>query len=62
MIRIGSNNSVSRVDNKGGRFEQECQQLVNKAESGDLYIFRNIFHICPGSGKQRSVDMIFELE
>ena len=63
ILRISKRNEVERKINKGGRFEEESKLLINKAESGDLYIFREITYRCPGSNKiERLLDMIFEIE
>jgi hypothetical protein len=62
-IRISNRNQVERRINKGGRFEEETREIIMKAESGDIYIFRQIKYKCPGSEKpQRLDDMIFEIE
>ncbi|MCB9301799.1 MAG: hypothetical protein H6566_14225 [Lewinellaceae bacterium] len=62
-IRISNRNQVERRINKGGRFEKETREIIMKAESGDIYIFRQIKYKCPGSEKpQRLDDMIFEIE
>lgn len=62
-IRISNQNQVERRINKGGRFEEATREVVLKAESGDIYIFRQIKYKCPGSEKpQRLDDMIFEIK
>ncbi|MEZ5039967.1 MAG: GldM family protein [Saprospiraceae bacterium] len=62
-IRINNRNQVERRINKGGRFEEATREIIMKAESGDIYIFRQIKYKCPGSEKpQRLDDMIFEIE
>lgn len=62
LIKIGMDNNVSRVKNVGEEFEERSYNLIRTAEPGDIYIFRNIYYRCPGSGKERAEDMIFELE
>ena len=63
ILRISKRNEVERKINKGARFKEESKLLINKAESGDLYIFREIKCRCPGSDKiERLLDMIFEIE
>ena len=63
LLRISKRNRVDRSINKGGRFEQKTKEVINKAETGDLYIFREIRYRCPGSNKiKRLADMIFEIE
>lgn len=62
-IRISNRNQVERTINKGGRFEEGARGIIMKAESGDIFIFRQIKYKCPGSGEsQRLDDMIFEIE
>lgn len=62
-IRISNQNQVERRINKGSRFEEETREIIMKAESGDIYIFRQIKYKCPGSKKpQRLDDMTFEIE
>jgi len=61
--RISNQNQAERRINKGGRFEEETREIIMNAESGDIYIFRQIKYKCPGSEKsQRLDDMIFEIE
>jgi hypothetical protein len=63
ILRISNRNQSDRTVNKGGRFEENTRKLVMKAESGDIYIFRQIKYKCPGSeNPQRLEDMIFEIE
>ena len=62
VIRIPTTKIPSRTLNTGGRFEEATLQLIHQAESGDLYLFRNIYYECPNSEKQRSEDMILEIE
>jgi hypothetical protein len=62
-IRISNRNQIERKINKGGGFDEETREIIMKAESGDIYIFREIKYKCPGSEKpQRLDDMIFEIE
>lgn len=62
IIRIRTKNKVDRAKNKGGRFEEKNLSLIQKAQSGDIFIFRNLYYQCPSSEQQRSDDMIFEIE
>lgn len=63
IIRISAENTSSRDMNYGGKFEIQSRKLVALAESGDLYIFRNIRYKCPGDNyEKRLIDMIFEIE
>lgn len=63
VIRISNLNQVERINNKGGRFEEHTREILMKAKSKDIYIFRKIKYKCPGSeGYQRLDDMIFEIK
>mgnify|MGYP006277733239 CR=1 FL=1 len=62
-IRISKGNQTEKSMNKGARFDQKTKEIIMKAESRDIYIFRQIRYKCPGSEhKQRLDDMIFEIE
>lgn len=63
MIRIDNNGSAIRHINLGGKFDETARQIITKAESGDLYIFRKIYYKCPGDdcGKRLN-DMTFEIK
>ncbi|TVM02565.1 MAG: hypothetical protein CV087_09400 [Candidatus Brocadia sp. WS118] len=63
MLRISNRNQIDRTVNKGARFEENTRGIIMKAESGDIYIFRQIKYKCPCSENyQRLDDMIFEIE
>jgi len=63
MLRIGKRNIVERTVNKGAKFEEPAIEIIMKAESGDIFIFRQIEYTCYGSGEpQRLDDMIFEIK
>lgn len=63
IIRISTKKIVDKSHNVGGRFEKKSQDIIRLANSGDLYIFRNIYYECPGDErKKRLADMIFEIE
>lgn len=62
LIRIDKNNTAERLQSKGTRFGCEARELIMKAASGDLYIFRKIHYRCPGNEyPQRLGDTIFEI-
>lgn len=62
-IRISNKNEIERTLNKGGKFDDKTRKIIKKAESRDIFVFRQIKYKCPGSGKfQRLDDMIFEIE
>ena len=62
VIRIPTNEISARTLNNGGKFEKATLKLIHQAEAGDLYIFRNIYYQCPNTEKQRSEDMIIEIQ
>lgn len=63
LIRISKQNQAKRAVNQGGRFEDHSRAIIRQAESGDIYVFRQIRYRCPGSEKpQRLDDMVFEVE
>lgn len=62
LIRIGADGLVSKFKNKRGKFEESAQEIIKKASSGDLFIFRNIDYYCPLTEIQRAENMIFEIE
>lgn len=63
IIRISSDDKVSRAANTGARFIGEARALVSQAESGDVFVFRNIMYKCPGDDHEKRLDdMIFEIE
>ena len=62
VIRIPANDISSKSYNMGGKFQETTSNLIKQAEPGDLYIFRNIYYRCTTPEKQRSEDMIIEIE
>ncbi|HMQ47236.1 MAG TPA: GldM family protein [Saprospiraceae bacterium] len=63
VIRISSRNEVERTLNIGARFSDESEEIILKATSGDLFIFRKIKYRCPGDRSPQSLDdMIFEIK
>ncbi|HMG14566.1 MAG TPA: GldM family protein [Saprospiraceae bacterium] len=63
VIRISSNNLVTRGINKAEHFDKNTRFIIDQAKPGDLFIFRNIFCRCPSALKpQRLDDMTFEIK
>ena len=63
MIRVSKDNKVQRCQNKGGKFQPKTQSIIANAQSGDLFIFRNIKYRCPGAPKIQFLDdMTFEIK
>ncbi len=62
-IRINRNDQVERDINVGARFMGKVKEMILKAESEDVYIFRNIQYRCPDSQSSKKLDdMIFEIK
>ncbi len=63
MIRISNRNQVEKRVNIGGKYDEQTKKIIMKAESGDIYVFRQIKYRCSGAGMtQRLDDMIFEIK
>jgi len=63
IVRISGDNLAERKLNEGGKFTQDSKEIIEKASSGDLFVFRNIMCNCPHlETVQRLNDMIFEIE
>jgi len=63
IIRISNKGEIEKTINEGSKFQDETIEVIANAESEDLYIFRQIKYICPGSNEtQRLDDMIFEIK
>ncbi|TVR83634.1 MAG: hypothetical protein EA409_02530 [Saprospirales bacterium] len=63
VIRISNRNLVERSVNIGGSFEEWTREIIDRAQSGDIYIFRQIRCRCSElTEPQRLDDMIFEIE
>lgn len=63
VLQINKNNLTRRVHNVGGQFQPATRGLINQAQSGDIFIFRNIKYKCPGYEKpKRLEDMILEVK
>lgn len=63
VIRISANNMTEKAFNKGARFEGSAKLLIEKAQSGDIYIFRKIRYLCPGDKESKRLDdMIFDIK
>lgn len=62
VIRVPINSIPTKAKNIGARFQDSTSNVINQAQPGDIYIFRNIYYQCPGSKTQRSEDLIIEIE
>ncbi len=56
IIRITHDNRVDRAINIGGRLNEAANQLIQAAQSGDIYWFRNTRYRCPGSREPQLAD------
>lgn len=63
VLRISNKNQVEKTINKGGSFEEKTREIISKAESKDMFIFRQIKYRCSSMDEpQRLDDMIFEIK
>lgn len=62
LIRVGADETVLKCENKGGKFEEAAQEIIKKATSGDLYIFRKIGYYCPRTEEQEAEEIFIEIE
>jgi|GEM_PF-2465750 len=58
IIHITHDNRVERAFNKGGRLNEDTNKLIQVAEPGDIYWFRNIRYRCPGTREPQLADDI----
>jgi hypothetical protein len=62
LIRVNEKGGSQKVSNIGARFVPHTLELTGKAQSGDLFIFRNIRYRCPGAVEPQYLPhMIFEI-
>jgi hypothetical protein len=62
LIRVNAKGGAQKVSNIGARFVPQTLELTGKAQSGDLFIFRNIRYRCPGAVEPQYLPhMIFEI-
>ena len=47
IIRITKDGHVFKRKNIGGDFDNTTRIIISKTQTGDIYIFRNIFYKCP---------------
>ena len=63
VIKINSKGIVFKGNNKGGAFDENIRPVINSAQVGDIYWFRNTFYRCPGSQEpQEGQDIAIEIE
>ncbi len=60
---IAKGKAPVEVTNKGGVYDAQAQQLVNQANTGDMYYFENVRAQCPGDMKPRSINsLVFKIK
>lgn len=55
VLRIAPDGARESVTNEGGRFREAARALVDKAEPGDIFLFRNIRGQYPGDAEVRNL-------
>lgn len=60
---IAKGKAPVEVTNKGGVYDAQTQQLINQANTGDMYYFENVRAQCPGDMKPRSINsLVFRIK
>lgn len=49
ILKFNARSMVFRGSNTGGAFDASIRPIINRAQPGDIYWFRNIRYRCPGS-------------
>ena len=63
MYRISKDNLAERTFNKGPVFQEEAKRILANTQPGDLFLFRKIFYLTPGTPfAQPAEDMTFVIE
>ena len=63
VIRIDSLDNAVKFINIGAKFNERSKKLVEKASTGDIYIFRKIYYKCSGTYLPLILDnMILEIK
>lgn len=62
LVRVAKRADPEFATNKGGRFSDESQRLVDKATAGDRFFFDNVKARCPGDAAGREINsMVFTI-
>ncbi len=63
VVRVSKQGEINKIVNTGGRFKESTQKIIQKASSGDMYIFRKIKYRCPGMVASQDLEnMIFDVK
>lgn len=62
LVRVAKRADPEFATNKGGRFVDEAQRLVDRATAGDRYFFEGVKARCPGDQAAREINsMVFTI-
>lgn len=62
LVRVAKRADPEFATNRGGRYVDEAQRLVDKATAGDRYFFDNVKAKCPGDPAGREINsMVFTI-
>ena len=63
ILKFNVRSLVFRGSNTGGSFDATIRPIINRAQAGDIYWFRNIRYRCPGSAQPSfAQDIAVEIE
>lgn len=63
ILKFNARGMVFRGSNTGGAFDATIRPIINRAQAGDIYWFRNIRYRCPGSVQPSfAQDVAIEIE
>lgn len=63
LFKLNKNNSFEKAKNIGGKLNEASSLLVQSAQVGDIYWFKDITYRCPGSnGLQYAEDIAIEIK
>ena len=66
LTRITKDGEQETIENIGGRFTETAQKIINKAQSGDIYLFEELRYRCPGDtfekGRKDVNSLVFRIE
>jgi hypothetical protein len=62
LVRVAKRADPEFATNKGGRYGDEAQRLVDKATAGDRFFYDNVKARCPGDAAGREINsMVFTI-
>ncbi|MDX2072380.1 MAG: GldM family protein [Haliscomenobacter sp.] len=62
ILKFNARSLVFRGSNTGGSFDATIRPIINRAQAGDIYWFRNIRYRCLGSEPSFAQDIAIEIE